>query len=178
MTDKNKETVNKKVKSLNLTELNKQNKKLDGRTEHFIFANGDEYRVRIDIHFRKSKQYKLLDDIIDFFDKGNDNIDLLDLATPYTSLLIIKYFTDIYVPDDIERALEILDILVDLELIAEILNLMPEEEVAKIYELLSATVDRMRENIEEADEEAKLLADKVENPVLKEMLLNESEQSE
>lgn len=178
MTKDNKENINNKVKNLTLAEMKRQNKKLDEKTEHLIYVNDDEYSVKIDATFRKSKQQKLLDDLIDFFNEGNNDVDLLDMATPYTSLLLIKHFTNVYIPDEIDKALEVLEALIDLELIAEILNLMPEDEVFKVYELLSETVNRMRENIAEADEETRKLAEKVENPVLKEMLLNESEQSE
>lgn len=157
---------NKNIKNLTLTELKKQAKKLDGQTEHQIPVNGDVYKVKIDDVFRKTKQYALLDDLVAFFDEGNNRTELLDVATPYTTLLFIKHFTSVEVSDDIDEAIELLNIMIDLDVLNAILNAMPEEEVVKVYEILSATADRMRENIAETLQEIERVKDQVENKVV------------
>src|SRR6185312_4955349 len=140
---------NKNMKNLNLTEMKKQVKKLDKQTEHPVLIGEDLYKIKIDDVFRKTKQYKLLDDLVEFFEEGNNRVEILELATPYTTLLFIKYFTSVEVSDDIDEALELLDILIDLDVLNQILNLMPEQQVIEVYEILSATADRMKENIAE-----------------------------
>jgi len=165
-------TKENKIKNLTLTEIKKQAKKLDAQTEHEILVGEDVYKVKIDNVFRRTKQNQLLDDLVAFFSEGNERVELLDLATPYTTLLLIKHFTSIEVSDNIDEALEMLDILIDLELLGAILNLMPEQEVLDMYELLNATVNRMKENMVELEDETKRLSEVVENDEVKEMLLN------
>lgn len=170
MSDENKKETAKK---LTIAEVKKQNKVLDEFDNYQIDVNGVTYNIKVDVVFRKSKQIKLLDDLIEFINEGNDRPYLLDSTTPYTSLLLIKYFTDISIPKDIDEAMDYLEILIDLELINEVINLMPEAELEKIYELLHTTVERMTETIAETEEESKRLANEVENQELKDVLLDE-----
>src|SRR5690606_19448145 len=104
----------KKVKNLTLTELRKQDRALNSQTEHTIFIGDSEYKFKVDNFFRQTKQHRAMEDLIEFFNEGNKRVDLLDLATPYTSLLLIKYFTSIEVSDDIDEAVDLLSVLVDL----------------------------------------------------------------
>jgi F0F1-type ATP synthase alpha subunit len=165
----------KQNKNLNLTNLKKEVKKLTSQTEHVIKINENDYKVKIDDKFLKTKQHALLDDLVEFFNEGNNRIELLDVATPYTTLLFIKHFTSIDVSDNVDEALEVLDVLINLDLLGHILNLMPEQEVVKVYELITVTVDRMKENIDETAEEASRLSELVENKELKEALINGKE---
>jgi len=159
-----------KVKNLTLSELKKQSKKLDSQSEVVIIAGEDNYKFMVDDVFRKTKQHKVLDDMVEFFDSTINNNELMSLASVYTSILLIKHFTSIDISDNIDEALETLNVLLDLELLDKIINAMPEDEVVKMYELLTNTVNKMTENLEELDIEA--LAEQVENPELKEALLN------
>ena len=169
---------NNNLKKLTLAELKKQNKKLNIKEEKEVMIGGDVYKFEIDGFFRKTKQYKLLDDLIEFFNEGNKRPELLDLATPYVSLLLIKHFTSIDVSNDIDEAVELLNILVDLELLADILNLLPEDEVNKIYEIISTTTERMKENMEDTLREIEEVKEKLENVEVKELLDDNAEESE
>lgn len=168
-----KDTAKKpKAKRLTVAELKKQNKNLDAQTEHTVVVNGVEYKVKIDNVFRKTKQHKLLEDLIFFMNEGNKRVELLDVATPYITLLMIKYFTDVEVSDDIDEAIETMNALVDLEIFGEIANLMPEDELLKMYETISSSIDRMNVNITELLKEAEELSKKVENKEVKELFEN------
>src|SRR5690554_4431636 len=112
----------KKLKKLTLTEMRKQDKKLDGKTERTIELNGEEFVIKIDNHFRRTKQHKVLDDLIEFISASEEDPKLLGDITPYMSLLIIKHFTDINISDDINDAMEILYTLIDLEILDKIIN--------------------------------------------------------
>lgn len=171
------------IKNLNVTNLKKEVKKLSAQTEHVIkiatnVKNEDgetvlevnEYKIKIDDVFRKTKQHNLLDDLVKYFDEANNNIELIDLTTTYTTLLFIKHFTSVEISDNIDEALEVMQVLIDLELLGEILNLMPDEEVIKVYELLANVVNNMKENMEMTAEEAEKYVSLVENKELKDVL--------
>lgn len=162
----------KKAQNLNLANLQKEEKNIVSQTEHTLVINGSDYKVKIEDKFLKTKQHALLDDLVSFFNESNSRIELLELATPYTTLLLIKHFSSIDVPDGIDEGIEVLNVLINLEILGTILNLMPDSEVNSVYELISATVDRMTENIKEAEKEADRLSGIVENQEVKDLLLD------
>lgn len=161
-----------KLRNLNLADMKKKVKKLDEKVLHKIDVDGEVYTVEIDKAFRKTKQYKLVDDLIAFLNEGNRQLELLEMITPYVSLLIIKHFTSVEVSDDIDEALELLNAFIDLDLLGVVIGLMPEEEVAKVYDLIAVATERMNETIEEALKEAEALKEQVDNEEVKEMLEN------
>ncbi|PAE04172.1 hypothetical protein CHI13_09550, partial [Bacillus paralicheniformis] len=58
-----------------------------------------------------------------------------------------------------------------------ILNALPEDQLIKLYELLTQTVDQMRMGIEKMDEEAQEAYDQIQNDELKELIQEDGEQS-
>lgn len=161
---------NEKLRNLTVTEMRKHSRRLNERIEYEIAVNEDLYKVEIDRVFRKTKQHKVIDDLISFFTESNEKPELLDITTPYMSMLLIKHFTNINIPDDVDGALDVLEVLIDLNLLGEILNLMPEKEVTNIYELLTTTVSRMKDNILDTYSEMSSAYGEVENEELKELL--------
>lgn len=174
-----------KAKNLTITELKKQNKVLDAQTEYTIVVKIQKgldeetgeplfdlvpYKIKIDNVFRKTKQHKLLEDLMLFINESNKRLEILDVATPYITLLLIKHFTNLDIPDDIDEAIEVMNILIDLDIFSEIVNLMPENEVIKMYETLTASVERMNLNIEEMLKESEKVLEKIENKEIKELL--------
>lgn len=175
--------INKKNKKLSIAELNKQNKKLDKVREFTVVVKDKEtkeeveYDVTHDIIFRKTKQHLLLDNMVDFFNAGSERIELLNMATPYTALLILKHFTSLEVPDDIDEAVVLLKVLIDLDVLDAVLAELPEEETTKVFELLTQTVEGFKATLEGADKEAKEdaenLLEQIDNDVLKQMVIGE-----
>lgn len=145
------------IKKLTVAELKKQVKALDGQREFTVTIGEQEYKLSHDTTFRISKQNKLLDDLIKFFSLGAEDVELLDMSTPYTALLVIKHFTTLEVSDDVSEALALLEALVDLESLDKIVNELPEKEVTKIFELLAKTVTNMTEKLEETEAEVSIL---------------------
>jgi hypothetical protein len=160
------------AKKLTLNELKKEDKKLNGQDEVSININGTEYKLSVDSVFRKSKQAQLLDDMVALFEEGRNRIELFDFATPYLSLLILKHFTSLDVPDEIDEAILMLRVLIDLEILGKLVSILPEKEVTNVFELVTESVNNMRANLEELEKEAEKLSEQVENPELKEMLEN------
>lgn len=158
---------NNTIKSLTPTELKKQAKVLlDEKREFSVTVGETEYKLTHDVVFRKSKQSKFLEDVVSFFSEGANHPEILDLATAYSTLLIIKHFTSLDIPDDISEALNMLEVLVDLEILNPIVEELPTDQVTEIYELLSKTVKNMDENIQELQREAEEMSGKVENKEL------------
>lgn len=158
------------VKKLTPAELKKQVKKLDEVQEVLVAVGDTDYLVEYDVHFKKSKQHALLDDLVKFFSEAGERVEILDMATPYTALLTLKYFTNIDVSDDISEALLLLETLIDLEILDKILNALPEEEVSKLYKLIADTATNFRNNLDEMIKEAKDSMDDLENEEVKKKL--------
>jgi hypothetical protein len=149
----------KDIKKLSPAVIKEKREELDAVQEFVVNIGGDDYTLTHDIVFRKSKQHKVLDDMIDFFTEvANRDMGYLELASPYTTLLIIKHFTSLEVPEDVTEALDLLVALVDLEALTKIINALPVEEVVKVYELVTETLENFKQNLDDMEEEAKKLA--------------------
>jgi hypothetical protein len=146
--------TNSNIKGLSLKEIQKSNKKLDAQKTVYVQMEGKEFKIEVDEFFRKSKQASLLDDIVKFMttveDKGS-----LDLSMAYTKLLMIKHFTSLDVPDDIPVAIKMLRMLIDLDLLDQVVNEMPEEEVTKMTELITENIHGLADQYEEISKQVK-----------------------
>lgn len=162
--------ANKEIKKLTPALLKEQVAKLDAVQEFAVKIGEEDYTLTHDVKFRRTKQHKVLDDMVTFFNEGGKKIELLDMATPYTALLVIKHFTSLEVPNDIDEALALLEVLIDLEALDKILNALPELEVQKVYELLTQTVENFRASLEADEEEAETFLEQIENEEVKEMV--------
>lgn len=161
-----------KVKNLTLAEMKKQDKVLSETKEEFITVNDTVYKVEIDVHFRQSKRNKVLDDLIKFFEAGRNDEKLYSIATPYTSLLMVKHFTSLEVPDDIEGALDYLQLLLDLGILGTIVNAMPDDQIVDLYENLTETINEISENMSKSVAEANEILDGIENPEVRALMEN------
>jgi hypothetical protein len=161
-----------KIKNLNPTEIKKQVKKLKEKGEFFITIGEEEYRVTHDEVFLNSKIHKVLDDMVELFNEGRNRKEVLEVATPYTTILIIKHFTSIEVPDDIDGAIEMMNALIDLEVVDKILNALPEEEVVKMYERIAVVVNNVKSNLEDGLLEADEMEKELQNEQVKKMVTN------
>ncbi|QIW89891.1 hypothetical protein PQE71_gp209 [Bacillus phage Izhevsk] len=162
----------KKIKSLTLAEMKKQDKVLSETKEEFITINDTVYKVEIDVHFRQSKRNKVLDDLIKFFEAGRNDEKLYSIATPYTSLLMVKHFTSLEVPDDIEEALDYLQLLLDLGILGTIVNAMPDDQIVDLYEKLTETINEISENMSKSVAEANEILEGIENPEVRALMEN------
>jgi predicted HAD superfamily phosphohydrolase len=160
----------KQFKSLNPTEIKKQVQELKKQGEFFITINGEEYLVEHDEVFLNSKIHKVLDDLIALFQEGRNRNELMEVATPYTTLLIIKHFTSIEVSDDIDEALELMTALIDLEVVDKIINALPEAEVVKMYEKIAVVMNNVKSTLEDGELEAKELEAQLKTEQAKKLL--------
>ena len=79
-------------------------------------------------------------------------------ASGQSVLSSIKHFTDLDVPDEIEEAMALLTALIDLEVLGTIIGALPQDQVVKVFELLTKTIDNIKNNVEEAEAEALALS--------------------
>ncbi len=141
----------KDLKKLTKTELKKQAKNLDAQREFTVEIGDEEYKMTHDIVFRKTKIATLIDELMDFLAKGVERVELLDLTTPYTALLTIKHFTSIEVPDDIDEALDFLEVLVDLDILNVIIDELPEDQAQLLFDTITQRVAEMTKNLQELE---------------------------
>ena len=138
----------KDIKKLTGAELKKHAKALDEQKEFTVEIGGQKYKLTHDVVFRKTKRIKLIEDLIEFFTKGAENPEILELTTPYTALLVIKHFTSLEVSDSLEDALALLEVLIDLDALGEIINALPENDVVELFDILNETIGNMTKNFD------------------------------
>lgn len=167
--------MTKKYKKLTGAELKRQVKKLDERDEFYITIDGEEFEVSYDKVFKKSKQVKVLEDMIQLFEESRERAELIEMSAPYVSLMVIKHFTSVEVSDDIDEAIGTLNSLIDLEILHQIINALPEDEILNMFKLVSESVENMKTNLEELNAETEKVSEEVENKELKDVLENGAE---
>lgn len=163
-------TETKKVKQLTLAELNKKHKELEKQTTHTIQVSGEDFTLKIDNHFTKTKQGELLNDLTEFLNEGNNRFELLDFVFPYTTLLFVKHFTSIDIPSDIDESIKYLSVLTDLDILGDVLSLMPEQEVLNTYNMLEVAINTITENFIEAEKQSEELSEVLKTDFLKQKL--------
>jgi len=171
------------VKKLNMTSLKAESKKLDIKKTETVLANGTEYTFECDQFFRASKQEALLNDLLSYYEKVTElGTEILAFATPYVALLMIKYFTNIDVPDDFDEAVQLLNDMIDLEVLDAVLEKMPNKEVSKLNETLQSAMELFLDNLEKNEQElARILTEnQIENDEVIDTLpqIEQSEDSE
>ena len=176
---KKKDTVKKEtkkltdsVRKLTLAELNKQNKKLNEKDEFSILIGEERYVISHDVHFRNSKIMAVIDDVVAYFNESRNKVELLDLALPYINLLIIKHFTSLEVSDDIDEAIDLLNVLGDLEVFGDIISALPENEVVRTFDMIEKVINNYKDNLEDTARESQEILKQLESDELKQMLDN------
>lgn len=104
----------------------------------------NDYKVLIDEKFRPTTIQRLLFEFMEKYQYMQENNMQMNVIE-YLPILLIKYFTSLDIPDDLETQLKIYELLVDNDYFEPIYNAFPKEEISKIYEIAK----KMRENSDE-----------------------------
>lgn len=160
------------IKNLTLAELKKQDKALDDTFEFQVDINGQKYKLTCDKIFRNSKKAKVLNDMVSFFGECARQPKLLDISTPFVTLMVFKHFTTLEVSDELTEAMDLLQVLLDLDVFDKILSELPEKETEDVFKLLTNSLNTMRENLEGAEAEAQRLSEIVDNEEVKALIPN------
>ena len=143
------------TKKINEASINKGFGKFNEKvTERVTDIFGEEYEVEISKYLKKSYTQKIMIDYMEIIEglkdmEGIDNLkDSIILPT-----LMIKYFTNVVIPDEGEKLLIMADKLIELELFSEILNLLPEDELLKMNKVAEQFGKSVEKLVEEKEKE-------------------------
>lgn len=169
---------NQKVKNLTATEILKLNKNRVQQIPVSISVEVDngmddvevtDYRFTYDSVFSMEKQYKVLDDMIAFYESIGMKDDVVHFATPYATLLIIKHYTSIHVPDKVDKALDVMHAMIELDILNKVLNALPEKQVVKVYKTLEMSLRRANETLVESEKESRRIQQQLDNEAVKKL---------
>lgn len=136
-----------KVKNLTISALKREDSKRYNKQKSII-ANG--YNVNLDMVFRPTKLQSLLRELADkmAYVSANDeiNYDLVDW-TSYALFLMVKYFTNINIPDMFEEQITVMEYLIDNDFLEPIMKGFEESEIKKFNDMLAIIYDN-QENLE------------------------------
>lgn len=170
--------VQKNVKKLTPAVIKKADKKLDERKEIKVTMDGEEFKLEHDIVFRKTKHQNIVRGMIDFLSFGSDKEGYVDYASAYTSLLILKEYTSLDVPDGVEEGVLFLKVLVDTGLLSDIITQLPEDQITSVFEAVEIAVNELTERILELEDEREGLESELENEELLNLQIEKTEDAE
>lgn len=152
-------------KKLTAEFLKKREKELGQREKKSIEINGEIYEFEVDKFFVKSKVAELSSDISLFAtllvedDKyiNLDNAKVSAISKRYIYGMLIKYFTNIEMPDNVADVLVSVKTMEDLGILGDILKTMNEDELTvvleEVNERLNLSIELFREKLEELNKE-------------------------
>lgn len=115
-------------KKLNLGTLKSEDNKF--YTEKKITVNGHD--ILIQEHFRPTTIQRMFMELVEKVEYMKENGIKLSFLPSYIYILLIKYFTNIEVPEEFEKQVQMLDLLIDNNYLEPVINAIPQEEIDKI----------------------------------------------
>ncbi len=107
----------------------------------------DGYEVLIEDKFKPTKIQQLIQELIGKSEYAEQN-GLLFNIIDYSYILLIKYFTDVKVPNEYENQIQIMQTLFDLNYIEKIISEFNQDEVNKITNMLKNSVNNTTKLLE------------------------------
>lgn len=162
-------------KKLTAEFLKKREKELGQRDKKSIEIDGEIYEFEVDKFFVKSKVAELSSDISLFAtllvedDKyiNLDNAKVSAISKRYIYGMLIKYFTNIEMSDNVADVLVSVKTMEDLGILGDILKTMNEDELTvvleEVNERLNLSIELFREKLEELNKEIEQQEEEAEN---------------
>jgi disulfide oxidoreductase YuzD len=117
-------------KQLSYTNVKKDDKKLD---EKLVVVVGN-YTFNVDAHFRDSKIMDFVNEFLTDSEKARaDGIDIDEVFFPYVMIIMIKHFTNIQTPEEVNEKIAFIKMLVDNELFKPVISALPADQVEKAF---------------------------------------------
>lgn len=116
------------AKKLNLRTLKSEDNKF--YTEKKITVNGHD--ILVQEHFRPSTIQRMFMELVEKIEYMKEKGIKLNFIPSYALILLVKYFTNIEVPEEFEKQVQMLDLLIDNNYLEPIINAIPQEEIDKI----------------------------------------------
>lgn len=157
MDDKMKKNKSTKIpsKELNIANINKKMKELDTKIEAKIHSSviNDYFELKVDRYFKKTKLHQMITHIISQVRYANlHGIEIEVLFIPYSVLMMMKYFTSFGekgFPKTLEEELALLGKLMDLEILDQISDVFPQDQVDLIFGTIQDTVGNIESQVED-----------------------------
>lgn len=141
-------------KKLNPTNINKLNSSLNKKKKVYLNINGEDYEVQIDLKFRRSKIQRLMLDYYTIIQDLNNHKEITDESVMRRiglfETLAIKYFSDVYVPEDItdiETLVQVSTKLLDLGITEELFSGGENGFPADQIEFLKEQIEKSSDNV-------------------------------
>jgi hypothetical protein len=153
-------------------------KKEDTKMSEQLIAEVKNYTFKVDKFFKDSKTMDLIAEmLVKLQEAKQDGIDLKTIFIPYTILLLIKHFTDIDVPENINEQIAFLRMLIDQDLVNGILESFPKEDVERVSRKIQEAMEEREAMIDELSQQ--LEAIEAENELkIRELFEEEDEEDE
>lgn len=144
-------------KKLTVQAMKKMDTAFDERKEVSILG----YTVTIDKKFRDTKMQAMLTEIMKDIEQIREQKIELDVFSLF-ALNMIKQFTDVNIPDDLEGKIKVLYVMIDNGILLPLYQAFDEEEVDRLTNKMEQVknanksfVDSLLKQQEEAEKEAK-----------------------
>lgn len=136
-------------KKLTLNAVKKENAKFN---EKFTVPIKDgRYEIIVNKYFKKSDSAKLLSEYVSITEKlieSGAEIDITSNDIFLFPVLLIKYMTNVPLPDDGIELVAYIQELINAELLNEIIEALPKEEVDKVEKWISDSFENMPQVLE------------------------------
>lgn len=135
------------AKKLTSSTLSKSSNKFSERlTIQVTDRFSETYTVDINKYFKTSEVQKLIVDYISFKEELPNLVSELELIKDTTYLyyaLLVKYFTNIPLSDDLLELISGVETLIDLEVFDRIVGALPKEEIERVNVLIKKMTDNL-----------------------------------
>lgn len=135
------------TKKLNNQNINKSNTKFNEKlTIQVKDRFGEIYDVEIYKHFKKMDVQKLVVEYSIHKEELPSIVSDLELIKNSTFLfpaLLVKFFTNVPIPDDLVELISTIEVLVNLEVLDQIIGALPQEEIERVNELIKKMTDNL-----------------------------------
>lgn len=149
-------TTNKK--KLNMKIIENANKNQFTQKTVSVIVDGNEYDIIIDQNFKTTKIEKMVKNYLN--SKNREKFNELDEGAKigYLTLLIIREFTDLDIPNNLkfEEEINLINSLIDLGVFEKIAQNIPESEIIKVNEFLQKFNENLNEIIKNENIKGKL----------------------
>lgn len=122
---------------------NKFNEKISQQIEDRF---GNTYTLEVSKFFKKTDIQKLIVDYVAFKEQLNEistQVKTIEQSFFLFPILLVKYFTNVPIPDDVEEMLVVAETLINLDLLDKIIGVLPQEEIKRVNELIKKMSDNL-----------------------------------
>lgn len=155
----------KQNKNITLTSLKQKNKIYNETIEVEI----DGYSLKINKLFSKVKTTELTQEFLTNLNETVRN-DSVNISSAYIYLLMIRHFTSLGIPKELDKQMEWLSELIDSGYFTEIIGKFPVDQVSNVIQEVTDALQNINQNMPLVQE--KLSELEIENDEVKKQLLN------